>query len=358
MAAAALLIPVHSVAIDRLRLGVRHAGIDVNLESLGDAQVKVTVTNNADHSISVLKLNSIFDESPIQKVHVYKDGSHEELPFHGIQPRYDLDYITPDDFTPLAPGANISSQFDIAETLDLSSGGTYSISAQGVFLTSSDTNTSSITGVAPYKSNVLTLHLDASDISTRSPILLSRRADLSVDSCTNTPQGTILQTALRNAALLSRQSSVAARLGPASKFHEYFRTTSPHIRRSVSSRFAAIAHEASSLSKPSLTSKGGKGKVTYHCTDPFSYCRDGILAYAIPQQSIVVNCPMYYRLPDLTDRCHGQDQATTTLHEFTHASVVYAPNTVDFAYGYGASVALEPEEAVRNADSFALFANG
>ena len=73
MAAAALLSPGHSIAIPRI--GFRDVGIDVNLESLGDAQVNVTVTNNADHDISVLKLNSFFDETPIQKVNVYKDGT-------------------------------------------------------------------------------------------------------------------------------------------------------------------------------------------------------------------------------------------------------------------------------------------
>ena len=257
----------------------------------------------------------------------------------------------------MAPGASISSEFDIAETLDLSTGGTYTISAQGVFLTgsSTSTNTSSITGVVPYKSNTLTLHLDASDISTRSLPLLSLHTALSTDSCTNTSQGTALKTALRNAAFLSSQASVAARLGSPAKFHEYFHTTSPRIRQSVSSRFAAIAQETAISSFSSQTKKP---KVTYHCTDPLSYCRDGILAYAIPARSIIVNCPLYYQLPELTGRCHGQDQATTTLHEFTHASEVYAPNTVDFAYGYAGIRALEAEEAVRNADSFALFANG
>jgi len=44
------------------------------------------------------------------------------------------------------------------------------------------------------------------------------------------------------------------------------------------------------------------------------------LAYTIPSTNEIVNCPLYYSaLPALTSTCHAQDQATTTLHEMTHA---------------------------------------
>lgn len=70
-------------------------------------------------------------------------------------------------------------------------------------------------------------------------------------------------------------------------------------------------------------------------------------------------CPIYYTiLSALTSACHAQDQATTTLHEFTHAPGVYSPGARDYAYGYRASAALTSFEAVNNADSYSLYANG
>lgn len=84
-----------------------------------------------------------------------------------------------------------------------------------------------------------------------------------------------------------------------------------------------------------------------------------MLAYTIPSQNIIVNCPIYYNaLPALTSTCHRQDQATTTLHEMAHAPGVYSPGTQDNGYGYAAATALSSSRAVANADSYALYANG
>ena len=54
----------------------------------------------------------------------------------------------------------------------------------------------------------------------------------------------------------------------------------------------------------------------------------------------------------------AQDQATTVLHEFAHAPGVYSPGTDDLGYGYAAATALTTAQALNNADSFALYANG
>lgn len=50
--------------------------------------------------------------------------------------------------------------------------------------------------------------------------------------------------------------------------------------------------------------------------------------------------------------------ATTTLHEYTHAPGVYSPGTEDNGYGYAAATSLSSANAVANADSYALYANG
>ena len=83
-----------------------------------------------------------------------------------------------------------------------------------------------------------------------------------------------------------------------------------------------------------------------------------MLAYTLPSQNLVVNCPLYFSiLPNLTGTCHAQDQTTTTLHEYTHAPGVYSPGTQDNGYGYQAATSLSSARAVLNADSYALYAN-
>lgn len=42
----------------------------------------------------------------------------------------------------------------------------------------------------------------------------------------------------------------------------------------------------------------------------------------------------------------------------THAPGVYSPGTEDNGYGYDAATALSSSQAVNNADSYALYANG
>ena len=70
-------------------------------------------------------------------------------------------------------------------------------------------------------------------------------------------------------------------------------------------------------------------------------------------------CPLFFSdLPGLTGSCHAQDQATTVLHEETHAPGVYSPGTEDNGYGYSAATSLSSSRAVLNADSYALYANG
>lgn len=71
-AAAALLAPVYSSTI--VPIGRRETGLNVELASVANTKVKVSVTNSADHEINVLKVNSFFDDSPVQKVNVHNKG--------------------------------------------------------------------------------------------------------------------------------------------------------------------------------------------------------------------------------------------------------------------------------------------
>lgn len=243
-------------------------------------------------------------------------------------------------------GETLEDEFDIATTTDLSQGGPVVLRSNGhVPLV----NNGTITAYALYDSNELKIEVDAVKAAqvTKAIKPLDRRTK---ETCSNTSRKTALEEALKNSASLATAAAQAALSGSASKFQEYFKTTSTSTRQVVAARLQAVASESQSTSS---------GSTTYHYTDTYGYCESNVLAYTLPSQNVIANCDIYYSyLPALAGSCHDQDQATTTLHEFTHAPGVYSPGTDDFGYGYSAATALSSEDAVLNADSYALYANG
>lgn len=206
-----------------------------------------------------------------------------------------------------------------------------------------------VTGSLPFTSNELSIDVDGAKASTvmKAVAPLDRRTK--VASCSGS-RGSALNQALQNTVTLANKAAQEATSGSSSKFREYFKTTSSSTRQTVAARLRAVAKEASSTSS---------GSTTYHCDDPYGYCDPNVLAYTLPAYNIIANCDIYYSyLPALSSSCHAQDQATTTLHEFTHAPGVYSPGTQDYGYGYQAATALSAYQALNNADSYALYANG
>lgn len=269
-----------------------------------------------------------------------------ELPFQGIKQRIRTDGLSKEALTHLDPGATIEDEFDIATTSDLTEGGTITISANGLV---PHAVKGKVSGYIPFSSNELAIDVDPSEAASVSAAIkpLDRRTRIA--SCSGT-RSTALQQALRNTVSLSNAAASAAASGSSARFQTFFKTTSSTTRNNVAARFRALASEASSTSS---------GATTYYCTDTYGYCSSNVLAYTLPAYNIIANCDIYYSyLPALTSSCYAQDQATTTLHEFTHAPGVFSPGTDDHAYGYSASTALTAAQALNNADSYALFANG
>jgi deuterolysin len=127
-------------------------------------------------------------------------------------------------------------------------------------------------------------------------------------------------------------------------------TTDEASRKTVAERFTAVAADCKTTAS---------GPTRTYCTDVYNGCASNVLAYTLPAYNYIAYCPLFFdNLPALTDRCHSQDQATTVLHEETHAPDVYAPGTLDNAYGYNAAMELSSKDAINNADTYALYANG
>src|ERR1700748_2978234 len=96
------------------------------------------------------------------------------------------------------------------------------------------------------------------------------------------------------------------------RFAAYFGTSDAGVRQTVAARFYAVAQECST--------SPGSGLTTTHCSDIYGQCTQDVLTYTTPSEGTIVNCPLYFSLlPTVTDACHNQDQATTTIHEMTHA---------------------------------------
>ncbi|KAF7174481.1 hypothetical protein CNMCM5623_007362 [Aspergillus felis] len=336
--ASAILAVINGV----LALPTNAPTLDVTLTQVDNTRIKATVKNTGSEDVTFVHLNFFHDAAPVKKVSLFRNAT--EVEFTGIKRRVVTEGLTDDAVMTLPAGATYEDEFDIASTADLTEGGPVTIRTDGVVPV---TTNNKISGYIPYKSNELEIEVDAAKAAAvpHAIKLLESRTKI---SCSGS-RASALTTALRNAVSLANAAASAASSGSSTRFQEYFRTTSSSTRNTVAARLRAVASEASSQSS---------GKTTYYCTDPYGYCDSNTLAYTLPSRNIVANCDIYYSaLPALASSCHAQDQATTTLHEFTHAPGVYSPGTEDYAYGYSAATALSASQALLNADTYALFAN-
>ncbi|KAJ5638715.1 hypothetical protein N7528_001105 [Penicillium herquei] len=320
------------------------SGLDVALSQANNTRMKAVVKNIGQEDVTFVHLNFFGDKAPVKKVSVYQNNT--ELAFSGINRHFRLQGITADSFTTLKAGEAIEDDFDIATTTDLSSGGSVLLKSNGLVPLVSN---GAVSGYLPYHSNDLNIKIDGVKASQVAKAIkpLQRRTKV---TCDDQQMKNELTDALRKTSSLASVAANAARYGSADKFREYFKTTDGSVRQTVAARLDAVAREADSSTS---------GATTYYCTDAYGYCESSVLAYTIPIRDVIVNCELYYSyLPELTSNCHEQDRATTSLHEFTHAPGVYSPGTQDLGYGYEAATALSSQEAVMNADTYALYANG
>lgn len=333
--------------------------LDVTLSQVENTRVKAVVKNSGNNDVTFVHLNFFKDDAPVQKVSAYRDGtalllcknstlihSDNELEFEGIRRVYQHEELSDESLTTLAAGSTYEDEFDISQIYDVSAGGSYTIRSEGVVHTASDHNVGAATD---YSSNELTIQVDGSKASAtvaKSANTLDKRTNL---NCYG-GRGSVLRTALQNSEALAYQAANAALSGSAQRFAEYFGTTDSSVRQTVAARLQAVARAASTTSS---------GATQYYCNDAYGYCQSNVLAYTLPSLNVIANCDIYYTyLPALASRCHAQDQATTSLHEFTHAPGVYSPGTKDLGYGYQAATSLSTQRALMNADSYALYANG
>ncbi|KAH8697994.1 hypothetical protein BGW36DRAFT_342194 [Talaromyces proteolyticus] len=92
------------------------------------------------------------------------------------------------------------------------------------------------------------------------------------------------------------------------------------------------------------------------CTDIYGDCSNSNhLLYTVVSDKTIVPCPNngYWGFPEFAANCANSDydRAGSILHEMTHLN-----GTTDYAYGRDNCLQLNAEEAVKNADTYELYA--
>lgn len=277
-------------------------------------------------------------------------NSAARAPFTGIYQRLAYTDLPEEVFRTIEAGETIEVEIELAEIYELAESGAYDVSAAGTFLYA-PLNSTELTGdVLSYSSEHITVDVVYEKAKTVGKAVdrLQKRTIVQSD-CTGTRR-TAINNAISSCRSLASNAATAASSGSATKFNEFFKSTSSSVRNTVAARFRAVANDCGSTTS---------GVTRTYCTDVYGACSGGVLAYTLPAYNYFAYCTSFFnQLPPRSQQCYAQDQATTVLHESTHAPAVYSPGTVDNAYGYSASTRLSSSQAVANADSYALFADG
>ncbi|KJZ80149.1 hypothetical protein HIM_00863 [Hirsutella minnesotensis 3608] len=318
--------------------------LSVNITSAGNAEIKAVITNKGQPTLKLLKPGSILSPAPIEKAKVFSKG--EPVEFDGIQLSIAVEELDEDDFQYLSPGQSVEVQFDLAESYDLSSGGTFEVQMNGTFAYAEQDSTV-IVGSVPYQSNRIAIKIDGKNAVLGHSSSPERRVIVQSD-CTGWKLD-VTKKALEDCTWMALRAKSAARWGPAEKLEEYFHSSSEYTRNTVYEVFRRVAVECDSM-------KEGVSK--YYCTDVKMGCEKRVLAYTWKRSGVMVFCPAYFvTLPDLSDRCHSQDKASTNIHEITHLNRIWGTNDYG-GYGYRfLRQNLTAEGNLNHADSFSLFAS-
>lgn len=329
----------------RVDLSKRDTPLDLQLEMVGNTGIKASLTNNGESALKVVKTGTILDNAATEKVEVF--SADTKVDFQGIRMRISTASLDDAAFQLIQAGETISIEFDIAEMHDLSSGGSFDIVASGA-LNYAELDSNAVTGAVPYTSNTLTAEVDGQAAAAVQSAFHERARRSVIDSSCTGSKLTATRNAMSSCRSLANAAATAASSGSASKMVEYFKSSSSSVRSTVAGVFQRVASECGSTTS---------GNARYYCSDVYSACRSGVLAYTVPSEDVMVNCNLYFTaLTPLSRTCHAQDQATTTLHEMTHLSQV--KGTDDYGvYGYAAVQRLTAAQNLNHADTYTLFAN-
>ncbi|KAI3323953.1 neutral protease [Xylariaceae sp. AK1471] len=316
--------------------------LDVTIKMVGNSGVKASITNTGSEDLKVFKTGSFLDKTPTEKVKVSQGKS--KVAFNGVRLRIKKSGLKESAFQVIPAGKTVEAEFDVAELHDLSAGGAFDLVSEGA-LHYAKSGSNIISGVVPYSSNLISATIEGLAASKvfKTFHANAKRQDVQSD-CTGSEQSATVQGIEGCASLATKAASVAG--SDDDKLAEYFKNSDSNTRDYVVNVFNNVAEECGS------TSSGAP----YYCSDVYDACSDGVIAYTLPSEGYMVNCPIYFsELSAASSTCHDQDQQSTVLHESTHLTSV--AGTEDYGgYGYDFVQSLSASQNLNHADTYALFA--
>ncbi|TQN64713.1 Neutral protease 2-like protein [Colletotrichum shisoi] len=304
--------------------------LDVKLEAVGNSGVKAVLTNTGDSDIKLFKTGTFLDSAPVEKVEVFAAGN--KIDFDGVRLQVATSGLSEDAFQIVAAGQSLEVEFDAAELHDLSKGGAVDIVTQGSFLYA-DADSTEIAGTVPFSSNSVHTEINGEEARLRPRCFPGQAHHCPVN-------------AISRCRSLAFAASQAAASGPAARMTEYFKSSTTATRNSVATVFSNIVSECGSTTS---------GVSLQYCTDVYGACSGGVIAYTVPAQNYMANCPYFFNnMAAASSTCHAQDQQTTILHEMTHLRQI--KGTSDYGgYGYNFVRSLSAAQNLNHADTYTLF---
>ncbi|KAF6811237.1 deuterolysin metalloprotease [Colletotrichum musicola] len=333
-----------------VNLSKRAQPLEVKIEQIGNSELRASITNIGSTPLRVLKTGSILDGTPVEKAQISMssvDGPASRVAFSGVRV-YVHDADLPDTaFRTIDAGEVVQVQWDPAEVHDLSAGGEFNISSTGS-LRYAEEGSNKIAGQVVFDSGVLTAKVDGVQAaSVHAAFHTAQNAKrVAVQSDCSGSRKTAVTNALSKAKTQAAVAQSAANAG--TRLQQYFRSTASSTKTTVAGVFGKVSTLLGS------TTSGAK----LYCTDVGKFCSDGVVAYAQPgSNGYIVVCDYWFQFPSSSSACHAADQPYVLIHEATHLSEV--AGTDDVCYGYEGCVdSLSTSQALNNADSFAMYANG
>ncbi|KAI8251444.1 Neutral protease 2-like protein [Colletotrichum sp. SAR 10_77] len=284
--------------------------LDVKLETVGNSGVKAVLTNTGDSALKLFKTGTILDTAPVEKVEVFASGNKVE--FDGVRLLMATSGLTEEAFQVIGAGESVEVEFDAAELHDLSTAGEIDIVSSGAF-SYAEADSTELAGTIPFSSNSIHTAVNGEEAAAVRARFLAKRTVVQSD-CTGTRR--------------TATSSTTA------------------TRNTVATVFSRIASECGSTTS---------GVSRQYCTDVYPACSNGVIAYTLPSQSYMVNCPLFFTMTAASSTCHAQDQQSTILHEMTHLTQIRG--TSDYGgYGYNFVRSLSASQNLNHADTYTLFA--
>lgn len=229
--------------------------------------------------------------------------TEDRLAFDGLRLTVSHVGLPEESFTIVKSGETIEVDFDAAELHDLSKGGVFDILTSGAF-SYADLDSTEIVGTVPFKSNTVSSKVDGHEAGVIHKTFQDKaKRTIVQDDCTGT-QRTATVNGINNCASLASAARSAARSDTA-RLEEFFKSSSSSVSSTVEGVFARIEDECGSTTS---------GVSRYYCSDVYGACQPGVIAYALPSQSYMVNCPTYFQMPAASSQCHAQDQQTSKNH--------------------------------------------